>query len=85
MWQAHYYLAVNRMRQLEADADRRRRWAFEDGWNGRDTRADLGPSRVRARAAGAAARLSRATARFAVWLDCRVVVEQREERVLRDA
>jgi hypothetical protein len=85
MWQTMYDLHRLRMRELEAEADRRRRWALEDDWNGRETRADLGESRARARAASAAAGLSRAAARFAVWLDCRVVVEQREDRILRDA
>lgn len=85
MWQTMYDLHRLRMRELEAAADRRRGWALEDGWNGRPTAGDRAPSRGRATAARAVAGISRAAARFAMWLDRRVVVEPRADRVLRDA
>jgi hypothetical protein len=85
MWQTHYYLAVMRMRELEAEVDRRRRWQLQDGWNGHPTAPGGDPNRVRAGAARAAAGISRAVARFAVRLDGRVVVEPGSERLLRDA
>ncbi len=84
MWQTQYYLHMMRMRELEADADRRRRWQLEDRWNSRPTVTDRAPSRARAGAARAVARMSRAAARLAVWLDGRVVVERGSKRVLRD-
>jgi hypothetical protein len=85
MWQTMYELHRLRVRELEAAADRRRRWALEDGWNDRTSAGDPAPSRARASAARAAASISRGAARFALWLDCRVVVEARGDRVLRDA
>lgn len=74
MWQTMYDLHRLRMRELESAADRRRRWALEDGWNDRMSARDPAPGRARASAARAAASISRAAARFATWLDCRVVV-----------
>lgn len=85
MWQTMYDLHRMRMRELETAADRRRRWALEDGWNDRTSASHPAPSRARASAARAAASISRAAARFALWLDCRVAVEARGDRVLRDA
>jgi hypothetical protein len=85
MWQTMYDLHRLRMRELEAAADRRRRWALEDGWNDRTSAGDPAPGRARASAARAAASISRGAARIALWLDCRVAVEARGERVLRDA
>jgi hypothetical protein len=85
MWQTMYDIHRLRMRELEAAADRRRRWALEDGWNARTSAGDPAPSRARAGAARAAASISRGAARIALWLDCRVVVEARGDRVLRDA
>ena len=85
MWQAHYYLAVNRVRDLAAEADRRRRWQLDDEWSDRPTAADGAPSRVRAGVARAAAAISRAAGRFAVRLDGRVCVDGMPERLLRDA
>jgi hypothetical protein len=85
MWQTMYDLHRLRMRELEAAADRRRRWALEDGWNDRAAASDPARGRARASAARAAAGISRGAARIALWLDCRVVVEARGDRVLRDA
>jgi len=84
MWQVQYHLHMMRMRELEAEADRRRRWQLEDRWNSRPTATDRAPNRARAGAARAAGRMSRAAARFAWWLDGRVVVERGSKRVLRD-
>ena len=85
MWQTQYYLHLARMRELEAEADRRRRWQVEDASNGRWTVRHEEPNRVRAAVARAAALVSRAAARFAVRLDGRVVVDPGSERLLRDA
>ena len=85
MWQSMYDLHRLRMRELEAEADRRRRWALEDGWNARRSADDPARGRARAGAARAAASISRAAARFALWLDCRVAVDARGDRILRDA
>jgi hypothetical protein len=85
MWQTHYYLAVMRMRELEAATDRRRRWQLQDLSNGRTTAPGRGANRARAGAARAAATISRAAARFAVRLDGRVFVEPGSERLLPDA
>ena len=85
MWQVQYDLHRLRMRELEAEADQRRRWHLEDGWNGRAEAIERRPNQVRVRAARAAAALSRAAARFAVRLDGRVVPEAGPERLLHDA
>lgn len=85
MWQTQYYLCRMRMRELEAEADRRRRWQLQDRWNGRPTTSSRAPNRARAGAARAAATISRAAGRFAVRLDGRVVVDTGSERLLRDA
>ena len=85
MWQAHYYLAVTRMRELEAEAGRRRRWQLEDTWSDRLTAPRRGPNRMRGGAARAAAGISRVAARFAVRLDGSVCVDGRAERLVRDA
>lgn len=84
MWQTHYDLYLLRMRELEREADRRRRWQLQDRWNGRPT-SGRGPNRARAGAARAAAAVSRVAARFAVRLGGRVIVEPGPERLLRDA
>jgi hypothetical protein len=85
MWQTHYYLAVMRMRELEAEADRQRRWQLQDRWNGRATAPGRAPNHACAGAARAAAMISRGAARFAVRLDGRVCVDANPERLLRDA
>lgn len=85
MWQVQYYLYQMRLRELEAEADRRRRWELQDGWNGRAARAGRGPNRARTGAARAAAAISRTAARLALRLDRRVMAESGPERLLRDA
>jgi hypothetical protein len=37
MWQADYHLYQMRMRELEVQAERRRRWELQDRENGRTT------------------------------------------------
>ncbi len=85
MWQTHYYIAVQRMRDLEAEAARRRGWTLADGPDGRPVPRDRAPSRARVGAAQVAAGVSRAAARVAIWLDCRVAAEPRGDAALRDA
>lgn len=75
MWQAHYYLATTRIRELAAEADRRQRWMLQDGWNDRPTAGVRTPNRLRAGTARAVALVSRGAARFALRLDGRVCVE----------
>ena len=85
MWQTMYDLHRLRQRELEAAAHRRRRWALDDIPGDRLSSGDRAPSRLRAVAARVAAGVSRGTARFALWLDCRVALEPRDGRALRDA
>lgn len=75
MWQAHYYLAVAKTRELEAEADRKRRWHLQDSWNDRPTAGVRTPSRLRVGTARVVALVSRGTARIALRLDGRVCVE----------
>mgnify|MGYP001178122203 CR=1 FL=1 len=77
MWQAHYDLYLMRMRALEAEVERRRRWQLQDQWNGRATAAPRVANRARVGAAQVAAVISRGAARLALRLDGRVVVESR--------
>ena len=85
MWQTYYDLYLLRRRELEAEADRRRRWQLEDRWNGRPSAPDGAPNRARDGAARAARLISRAAGQFATRLDERVSVEPGPERPLRDA
>lgn len=85
MWQTQYYLHLARMRDLEAAADRRRRWRLEDDWNGRPTARTRAANRARTAAARLAAGISRIAARLAVRLAGPTVVESRPDRVLNDA
>jgi hypothetical protein len=75
MWQAHYYLARTRIRELAAEADRRQRWMLDGNSNGRPAPVIRTPNRLRAGTARVVAVLSRITARFALRLDSRVCVE----------
>lgn len=84
MWQTMYDLHRLRQREIEAAVERRRLWAHDIPAERASSR-DRAPSRLRAGGARAAAGVSRATARFALWLDCRVALEPREDRALRDA
>ncbi|MDR3634263.1 MAG: hypothetical protein P4L84_10710 [Isosphaeraceae bacterium] len=85
MWQTHYDLVLLRMRELEAEAETRRRWQLEDRWNGQASAPVGGPSRARSGAARAARLVSRAADQFAVWLGGGVPVEPRPDRSLRGA
>ncbi len=85
MWQTTYDLYQLRMREIEAEAERRRRWQLDDRWNGRPYVSGRAPNRARAGAARAARLISRAADRFALWLDGRVSAEPGRDRVLRDA
>jgi hypothetical protein len=85
MWQPHYAHYQLRMREIEAQVDRRRRWQLEDAGNGRPIGSDRSPNPARAGAARVAAGISRAAARFALRLDRRVTVESSRKRMLPDA
>jgi hypothetical protein len=85
VWQTHYDLYLLRERELEAEADRRRRWRLEDRWNGPSTASYRASNRARGGIARAARLTSRAAGQFAVWLDGRVSVEPGPDRSLHDA
>jgi hypothetical protein len=85
MWQAHYYLAVQHMHDLETEAARRQRWMLDDARTDRPMAPARLPNPLRAGAARAAAVISRASARFALRLDRRVCVGASPEQLLRDA
>jgi hypothetical protein len=84
MWQHHYVIHQMRMEQLRAEADRERRWHFQDAGDGRAQVAPA-PGRGRFLAARGIAALSRGAARVARRLDARVAVELGPDRLLRDA
>jgi hypothetical protein len=84
MWQHHYVIHKMRMEELQAEADRERRWHVQDLANGRRS-ARPAPGNARALAARAVATVSRSTARIARRLDARVAVEIGTERLVRDA
>jgi hypothetical protein len=84
MWQHHYVIHQMRMEQLRAEADRERRWHFQDASDGRAQVAPA-PGRGRVLAARGIAALSRGAARVARRLDARVAGELGPDRLVRDA
>jgi len=82
MWHHHY--VIHHMEQLRAEADRERRWHFQEDGDGH-ARVAPAPGRGRSLAARGIAALSRGAARVALRLDDRVAVELGPDRLLRDA